>query len=136
MGRLKKGEVPKGRDPYKRILRGRRHSLTRVLRQYGMTRAEYDAMERAQGGLCAICYGPPLGKTRLSIDHDHQRNMVRALLCDLCNRAIGFLKDDAERAMKISAYLRKHDARPLEISSRRLESSRVFAAQMQISESA
>ena len=101
------------RDPYLRILSYRRHQLKKALSRNGMTHSEYERMLAEQGGLCAICYGPPLGKTRLSIDHDHKSNRVRGLLCDSCNRAIGYFKDDADRAIRAANYLKKH-ALPLE----------------------
>lgn len=82
---------------------GRRGQL---LRRYKLTVAEYEAMLVAQGGTCAICDKPPRGRAKsLSVDHDHKTGRVRGLLCLTCNSAIGFLRDDANAALRASIYL-------------------------------
>ncbi len=41
--------------------------------RYGVTPEQFQAMEAAQGGLCAICGRPPRGRwPRLHLDHDHR----------------------------------------------------------------
>ena len=59
-----------------------------------------------QGGKCWICQGDN-GLKALCIDHDHKTNNVRGLLCNLCNRAIGLLRDDPELIDKAAEYIRK-----------------------------
>jgi Recombination endonuclease VII len=61
---------------------GRAKSLRQ---RYGMTLEEYDAKEKQQGGLCAICKKPPLGKHPLYVDHNHRTGENRGLLCAGCN---------------------------------------------------
>lgn len=77
----------------------------RLLKQYGITLADYDRLLQAQGGVCAICEKPPAPGKSLAVDHDHAivtkvprakrdamllRSSVRGLLCWLCNhRRIG-----------------------------------------------
>lgn len=74
--------------------------------EYGITHDEFDAMEAAQGGLCAACRGPQQhGWKRLCVDHDHATGKVRGLLCDFCNRAVGLLGDDASKARSLAEYL-------------------------------
>lgn len=65
-----------------------------VLRQYGITPAEYNRMFLAQDGLCAICSRPEEGSKNLSVDHDHVTGVVRGLLCAKCNQGIGLLRED------------------------------------------
>lgn len=73
-------------------------------RLYGLTDAEYIAMQEAQGGACAIC-----GSTkRLCIDHDHASGDVRKLLCDMCNKALGMAEDDPARLRAMADYLDMH----------------------------
>lgn len=86
-------------------------------KNFGITGAEYRALEEAQDHVCAICEKPDVsflanGKSgrRLAVDHDHATGKVRALLCGWCNRAIGFLGDDPERAMAVARYLEKWKA--------------------------
>jgi hypothetical protein len=61
----------------------------RTLSAYDLTIEEFEAMLAAQGGVCAICAGPPGGRwNRLFVDHDHETGKVRGLLCHLCNAAL------------------------------------------------
>lgn len=79
---------------------------------YGLEPGQYDALLAAQGGGCAGCYRPPLGR-RLAVDHDHTccpgprscGKCVRGLLCDPCNRAIGLLLDDPARMRRLAQYV-------------------------------
>lgn len=68
-------------------------------RRYGITLADYNEMLAVQKGLCLICTEPETAKfkdgriKRLSVDHDHKTGKVRGLLCNPCNRGIGYLRD-------------------------------------------
>jgi hypothetical protein len=73
------------------------------LRRYGISLAEYDALLEKQGGACAICRKRPKG--RLCVDHCHVTGMVRGLLCNECNGALGYLKDDQASLVAALAYL-------------------------------
>ena len=79
----------------------------RLVKEYGITVAQYDAMLVRQGGSCAICRKPPTGR-RLAVDHAHDERplarRVRGLLCFPCNK---FLVGRHTRgtAEKILAYL-------------------------------
>lgn len=77
-------------------------------RKYGISEGEYAAMADRQNGLCAICGTvPPRG---LVVDHDHGTGAVRDLLCNLCNSALGFMKDDIDAARAAVEYLIRHSA--------------------------
>ena len=58
-----------------------------------------------QKGKCSIC-----GKemVRVIIDHDHKTGKIRGLLCDKCNVALGFWKDDINTLHKAIEYLEKN----------------------------
>lgn len=82
---------------------------------YGLTIAAYDRMFTKQGGRCAICnrrptFGRGSKNGRLSVDHNHETGKVRALLCSVCNAAIGSLRDDPALLRVAADYLDKHDA--------------------------
>ena len=69
----------------------------------------YNAKFAEQKGCCAICGCHEIQlKGRLHIDHNHETNELRGLLCSCCNLAIGGLQDDAELCLKAYEYLRKH----------------------------
>lgn len=93
--------------------RRRREAMT--FYTYGITQAELDLMIQKQGGLCAICGGPPNGiGTRLHIDHCHDTGRIRGLLCSNCNTMIGLAKNDPERLLLAAAYLEEFNNGPLQ----------------------
>lgn len=62
---------------------------------------DYARILEEQGGVCAICKLPPRpssnGKThRLCVDHCHETNAVRGLLCKCCNWMIGHAQENAD----------------------------------------
>lgn len=65
--------------------------------KYGITEDQIRALWAAQGGACAICRRE-FKSVLPSIDHDHETQFVRGLLCGgsfdakTCNRLIGFHK--------------------------------------------
>ena len=95
--------------------KGRAHAIKRrhiLKKTYGMTQAEYDLLLQAQGGVCAICSGGEVTKRqgsvmRLTVDHDHQTGVVRGLLCNRCNRALGLFGDDPVVMRRALSYVNK-----------------------------
>lgn len=80
----------------------------RLKSRYGLTLEQWEMLDRAQHGLCAICGQPPRGKMkRLSVDHNHETKTVRGLLCITCNRALGWL-DNPDWLAKAQAYLAQY----------------------------
>lgn len=79
-----------------------------MVRKYGLTMADFDALLASQGGVCAICKGSRSGPgVRFHVDHCHKSSKVRGLLCSRCNTAIGLLQDDPLIAESAAAYLRR-----------------------------
>lgn len=82
-----------------------------LLRKYGISRGQYDALLKWQNGVCKICQGPPTGKTkrgaavRLDVDHDHVTGHVRGLLCHPCNMMLGSARDRVEVLRAAILYL-------------------------------
>jgi hypothetical protein len=83
-----------------------------LLKTYGITLDDYNALLRKQHGVCAICgedepneHGRTGKKFRLSVDHCHDSGAIRGLLCQRCNRAIGLLKDDPVLMRRAISYL-------------------------------
>jgi hypothetical protein len=65
-------------------------------RYYGLTYEQYEEMLKAQDFKCAICGTEESGSKRtdkLFVDHDHDTNEVRKLLCMKCNMALGVFKN-------------------------------------------
>lgn len=80
----------------------------KFLRKYGITPEQADQMLVEQGGVCAICKTSEWTKAGPSVDHCHTTGRVRAILCNRCNAAIGFAKEDPERLRAAAAYLEQH----------------------------
>jgi len=51
----------------------------------------------------------------LAVDHCHDTNKVRGLLCKNCNTAIGLLKENLETMTKALEYVKFHSAIEKEI---------------------
>jgi hypothetical protein len=86
------------------------------MKKYGLTIEGYAELWKAQGGRCAnrACGTAfPLdvdAKRRrndlvLHIDHDHATGVVRGLLCQRCNTALGQVDDDPNRLLGLVEYL-------------------------------
>ncbi len=80
-----------------------------LLRKYGISQADYDALLAAQGGGCALCGKTAAEQTRytefLHVDHDHVTGRVRGLLCDQHNLLLGRFNDDPALLRRAADYL-------------------------------
>ena len=72
------------------------------LKKYGLTQEQFDDINTAQGGVCAICKQP---YKRGHVDHCHRTGRVRGLLCIPCNLGIGHLKESREIMERAMDYL-------------------------------
>ena len=74
----------------------------RIKNRYGITKLEFEKMEKKQNGVCAICFG----KTKkLHIDHCHKTKKVRGILCARCNLALGLFGDQIKYLENAISYL-------------------------------
>jgi hypothetical protein len=79
--------------------------MTARLAQYKMKPADFERRVKEQDGLCAIC----LNSRVLVIDHNHDTDKVRGLLCENCNRGLGFFRDCVLILESAIAYLQERD---------------------------
>ena len=84
-----------------------RVQLNRYLKStYNITLQQYDEMLLEQGGVCAICGSDYPGYYgRFAVDHNHETNEVRGLLCNQCNVGLGALQDSPDILLKAAHYL-------------------------------
>ncbi len=82
----------------------RRHNL----KKFGITIEDYEKMLVEQRGCCKICGKMP-GKKRLAVDHNHETREVRALLCDRCNRMIGFAEEEPTILRLAALYIEENN---------------------------
>jgi len=95
---------------YRRECRDCRSSHRRLLRN---NKAMRDALARKQNNACAICgrIDEADGKS-LALDHDHESNTIRGLLCMRCNTGIALLGEEPTVLLSAVKYLRKHATPP------------------------
>ena len=77
---------------------------------HGITDLQFQTLLFVQCGKCAICtevFDFESKETSPHVDHNHETNQIRGLLCNKCNRAIGLLKDDPEVLLAASDYLKE-----------------------------
>lgn len=80
---------------------------------HGCSEETYRQLEVEQAGTCAIC-GQPVGhiskhlrQCKLTVDHNHVTGAVRGLLCNRCNRGLGFFRDSPELLRSAARYLER-----------------------------
>lgn len=87
-----------------------------LMRNYGITQAQYDALLSAQGGRCKVptCRTTdPGGMGAFHIDHDHRccsgkkccGKCIRGLLCNRCNTVLGRVLDSTDILNGLIQYL-------------------------------
>lgn len=103
--------LARGKERYERVKGTPEYIATRKAWQlqsrYGLSMEEFDAIHEAQCGGCAICgtQGADTGEGLLYVDHDHETNKVRGLLCGNCNKALGLLRESPFALESAIVYL-------------------------------
>lgn len=110
---LEKEKNRKQRDPtiYRRV-----EWPSKLKNLYGITVDIYYQMLENQGGGCAICKTKvPSQRARkyakyeaFFVDHCHSTGRVRGLLCNRCNRGLGYFDDELQRLIAASNYLKEY----------------------------
>lgn len=82
-----------------------------LFKSYKITIEEYNSMLEEQKECCKICNThisslKDSRKKNFCVDHCHSTGKIRGLLCDSCNKAIGFFNDDISLLEKAIIYLR------------------------------
>jgi hypothetical protein len=91
------------------------HKANELWKKHGLMQKEVRAMLESQKGLCAICGTSisldesPWSKTRAVIDHCHQKNRPRGLLCQRCNLGLGTFGESLDRLISAVVYLKYWD---------------------------
>jgi hypothetical protein len=79
---------------------------------YGISMATFEHIFSEQGFCCACCKSAD-AKSDLGwcVDHDHETQEVRGILCSTCNTGIGMLGDRLESVQQAVTYLQAHEDR-------------------------
>ena len=75
----------------------------KIRREFGITEDEYNKMLKSQNGVCKIC--KLSDEKRLAVDHCHNTGIVRGLLCQKCNTALGLFQENSELLKEAVNYL-------------------------------
>lgn len=82
--------------------------------KYGITYQQKQELILKQNNKC-LCCGVDFETIRrlqhICIDHDHITGVIRGVLCNNCNTALGLLHEDLERVKKLEIYIIKHCAK-------------------------
>lgn len=85
----------------------RKHKNRALIKRFGITLDDFERMLNEQDGVCKICSEKEKVRNNLnlSVDHCHKTGKVRGLLCNRCNRAIGFMEDNVQLLKNAIKYL-------------------------------
>lgn len=107
----------------KRLADGRKAFL---LRRYGITIEEFDAIFGSQDGRCGLCLsGHSGGVRRWAVDHDHETGIVRGVLCHPCNTFLG-MYEQLGRRMTVDKIIEWQARNPLRRDGTNLVSIRPY----------
>ena len=102
-------KYPRNRDGFMHVCKecqNQKGKDSHLMRKFGLTRDQYDAMYFEQDGSCACCGKHQIElNVTMAVDHCHDTGQVRGLLCGSCNRGIGLLGDNLEGVKKALKYL-------------------------------
>jgi Recombination endonuclease VII len=89
---------------------GKNYQRNRDYRKhYGITLAQYEDMLDQQRGVCAISGQAPTNR-RLHVDHNHKTNVIRQLLHQDINTAIGLFQENPDWLRAAADYIEKWKA--------------------------
>lgn len=75
--------------------------------RYGITEEQFQQKLEEQKNVCAICGTDTPGRNHenFHVDHCHTTGKIRGLLCDKCNRGLGYFNDNPDALRKAAHYL-------------------------------
>jgi hypothetical protein len=95
------------------VARERNYRQENLASRYGITVDEYEQQLRRQNGKCPICLndfiiGVEEHRSSRSpvIDHDHEHDFLRGILCQDCNKNLGKAGDNLDGLHTFAHYLR------------------------------
>lgn len=80
-----------------------------LIRKYKITLGQWEDMFNKQGKKCAICGNNVTSKIGWVVDHNHKTGKNRAILCDHCNRMLGYAKENQNTLIAAADYLKRDE---------------------------
>ncbi len=83
-----------------------------IERTFKISYSFYEKLLDSQKGVCSICSKPETSSKNkyLSVDHDHSTGKIRGLLCNSCNRALGYFYDNIKIMKNAIKYLKNYES--------------------------
>lgn len=78
--------------------------------RYGITLEALKAMLASQDNRCAICLQEFTKPSSCCVDHEHESQKIRGLLCRTCNVGLGAFKDECLLLERAIGYLRERQS--------------------------
>lgn len=78
--------------------------FSRIKKLYNLSKEEYLQLVKNQNSSCKLCNDKINNHFNLHVDHCHDTNKVRGLLCSKCNQGIGLLNHNPELIRKAALY--------------------------------
>jgi hypothetical protein len=95
-------------------------------RKYGLSLETFQDLLKKQNYQC-VCGLLLNNNTKIVVDHCHNTNVVRGLLCNPCNTAIGLLKDNSDVLRNLANYLEdNNNLKIVPLSIKRPEDTRAL----------
>jgi len=107
--------------------------------------SDFEALQDVQGKACAIC-NASFATTRPQVDHDHETNVVRGLLCISCNvllgkveksswtewydKALEYLRKGSTSQMKVKFFTKEEQFENIRIATKRSWTNPIIRARM------
>lgn len=80
----------------------------RLVQEFGISLEDFKAMLEDQERKCPCCSKYLSGGRNTHVDHCHSSGKVRSLLCQLCNQALGLVREDTTTLNNMIEYLELH----------------------------
>lgn len=90
--------------PENKAAKRKRERKRGLAKHYGWTETDLQVELIRQQFSCAGCLAP-ISEDTARVDHNHETQQVRGLLCNSCNWALGHIKDARATLHRLSAYL-------------------------------
>jgi len=79
--------------------------FSKIKNNYGIDKKDYLNLLKIQNNKCKICKEKLLNNKDIHLDHCHNSNIIRGILCNYCNVGLGMFKDNINLLLNAAEYL-------------------------------
>ena len=116
--RYRENNRDKLRDAHRKYIRDENGELNDKYKEKHKRKVAQRAIDletmagRPRPEVCDACGGPPDKNIGMHFDHCHKHGHFRGWICRECNLALGNVRDDPNRLLKLVAYLKRTARNP------------------------